>query len=284
MRRAVASIFVIVAGCGRLSFDARGDTSGSATELHDAVLIASLSTNVDDDDPEISFDGLEIYFSRALVTNEDDIYVSMRASVLDEWPAATKVPGINTGAIDKGPGLTSDALTLYFGSDRGGAPQKMYMTTRASRSDPWGAPVLVPELSLARNVGSPCVRGDRIVFRQAGGTGTHDLLHAELVGTTWNTPQLITELNTPGEDSGPFLFGDTLYFDSNRSGGVGSEDIYTAHWDAASGTFEPAVLDTTLSSTAQDTDVSLTADGNTIVFSRNIAGSGTGHDIYTATR
>jgi Tol biopolymer transport system component len=96
-----------------------------------------------------STDGLEIFFTSnrshpGVVTMEYfDIYVTKRAHADAPWsPAVNLGPVVNSTLADEHPFLTSDGLTLYFGSYRSEIWfSDLWMTTRASKDDDWGPPV-----------------------------------------------------------------------------------------------------------------------------------------------
>ena len=62
-----------------------------------------------------------------------------------QWSAPTLVPNVNTTALDYGPSLTFDGLTLYFTSTLQTAGD-IYRATRTNRYGTFGAPVAVTEL------------------------------------------------------------------------------------------------------------------------------------------
>jgi serine/threonine protein kinase/Tol biopolymer transport system component len=104
--------------------------------------------------PWISADGLELYFEsylRAGGYGGDDIYVARRATQNDPWGDPVSLgPILNSAYEEHGPSLSPDGLLLFF-SDRylfrnmprpgGYGNCDIWMTRRASRSDPWQAPV-----------------------------------------------------------------------------------------------------------------------------------------------
>jgi len=82
-----------------------------------------------------------------------DLYVTRRATRTSPWEAATNLgPLVNTAQGDAGPAVSPDGLELYFSSNRPGGYGKndAYVSTRATRNDPWGAPV-----NLGQAVNSP---------------------------------------------------------------------------------------------------------------------------------
>ena len=112
-----------------------------------------------DNCPWVSADNLELYFSswRAGGYGQMDIYVTRRATTDDPWGDPVNLgPVVNSPANEYEPYVSSDGLLLLFNDwpfkdttrpgGYGGAD--MWMTRRASLSDPWQTPVnLGPKLN-----------------------------------------------------------------------------------------------------------------------------------------
>jgi len=101
--------------------------------------------------PHISADGLVLYFSsrRTGGFGSDDIWVSRRTTKNDPWGEPINLGSIvNSSASENYPFLSADGLLLFF-SEEPGAPIRpggygnidMWVTRRASISDPWEIPV-----------------------------------------------------------------------------------------------------------------------------------------------
>ena len=94
-----------------------------------------------------SSDGLEMYvmsWERPGGEGGNDIWVLTRSSKDDDWgPPQNLGPTINSSGHDGISSISSDGLTLYFDALRpdGYGNFDIYMTTRATRNHPWGAPV-----------------------------------------------------------------------------------------------------------------------------------------------
>jgi hypothetical protein len=198
------------------------------------VNIAGFATQ----NPFISRNGLSLYFACISCpggVGATDIWVSQRESVNDPWgPPRNLGPNINTTATEGAPALSPDELSLYFNRNPGGLGGiDIWVSRRFNRRDDFAWQPAV-------NLGSP--------------------------------------INTSANDQGPTLFEDretgvtTMYFVSNRPGGIGGNDIYASTLQP-DGTFGPPELIVELSSAADDSAPSVRRDGLEIFFSSTRAGS-----------
>jgi Tol biopolymer transport system component len=96
-----------------------------------------------DANPFISADGLTLVFGseRPGGFTDADLYIAMRPNTSVPFGAAVNLgPTVNGFDGHFSPSLSADGLGLYFvGSD--GTNADLYVSTRASLNDPWGAPV-----------------------------------------------------------------------------------------------------------------------------------------------
>jgi hypothetical protein len=113
------------------------------------VLGPAVNGPKDDYAPSISADKLSLYFGsdRQGGIGSHDIYVATRPTIEDPWEAPVNLgPIVNTSAYESKPSISSDGLSLFFGSNRektGTAYAGLcyiYVTTRATLTDPWGEP------------------------------------------------------------------------------------------------------------------------------------------------
>ncbi len=98
----------------------------------------------------------------------------------------------------------------------------------------------------------------------------------------------VVELNSSAVDHEPFLSADglTIYFDSNRAGGLGSFDVYRAVRGSPDEPFSPAENLGWVNTAEAETRFAVTDDGLTAFLSADWSGPGSlGYsDIYRATR
>ncbi len=102
-----------------------------------AVLVTELSSPLNENDPSIRHDGLEIFFHSNRTGSFGaalDLWVATRTSTLDAWSTPVNLgASINTTAAEQNAYLSSDAKTLFFSSDRPGGfgGLDLYVISRA---------------------------------------------------------------------------------------------------------------------------------------------------------
>jgi hypothetical protein len=126
-----------------------------------------------------------------------------------------------------------------------------------------------------------------------GGPGMGDFYIAYRTNTAddlaWDNPQLVTELNTASDEFGPSGFEDpvtgmlTIFFNSDRPGGLGGPDIYTSQL-GADGKFTPPQLVPELSSPSTDAWPVVRPDGLELVLISNRSGTLGANDIWISER
>jgi hypothetical protein len=211
----------------------------------------TINTSFNEDVPSFSRDGHFMYFNsdRAGGFGLRDIWIARRAHTQDDfgWEEPVNAgSGVNSSFTEAGAGyLENDDADgdgeepgtplLYFGSTRPGPGfSDIYVSTQAE-DGLWGPAVLVPELSSPLDDQRPNVRFDGLELflfsNRPGGFGLADLWVSTRRTTldAWSAPvSLGATVNGPNVDQQPFISSDrkTLFFASNRPGGVGNLDIY----------------------------------------------------------
>ncbi len=210
---------------------------------------AQVNTAYWDQAPSISADGLSLYFScfgGPGVYAIDDLWVTTRASVSDPWgPPVNLGPPVNTSAVDWAPSISADGLGLFFASGLAGGlgGDDLWFTSRATKNDPWGSPVnLGATVNSSHEECFPDISADgRMLFFsdhmlgpwRPGGYGGQDLWVTARATTNdpWGKPMnLGPVINSSAWDFSPNISADgsTLYFGSDRPGGMGSADLWQA--------------------------------------------------------
>ncbi len=135
----------------------------------------------------------------------------------------------NEGSIT----FSSDFSTAIFtrcGLEEGGDGFCKLYTSRKRRYG-WTEPTILEFVLDGYNYMHPTLANtDSILIFSAqieGGQGGYDLYYSLLSEYGWDRPvALSNRINTPDDEKFPYLFKDTLYFSSNKQGGMGGLDIY----------------------------------------------------------
>ena len=196
---------------------------------------ATLNSYAYEGSPNISSDGLELYFDshRPGGSGGDDLWVSRRVTTEDDWGIPENLgPAVNSSVEDYSASISSDGLELYFSSDRDG--YGIWVTRRATTNKPWGASV---RLASTVNCVHPNISTNRLVLLFCGwlpgGYGDTDtwIMRRATRESDWETAaNLGPMVNSPYSEREPMLSHDsrTLYFTSNRPDGLGDLDIWQA--------------------------------------------------------
>jgi hypothetical protein len=191
----------------------------------------------------ISTDGLSLYFAsvnRAGGYGVLDIWLTTRESIDDDWGEPTNLgPTVNTSQDELGASISCDGRVLYFcRKPPPDGPGDIYMSTRPTTNDPWGESVnLGPTVNSSDSDRSPCISPNGLVLffssNRPGGFGDRDLYvtRRATIDDDWAIPvNLGPTINTSAYDGFVTILpdGSTLYFASDRPGGVGGPDLWQA--------------------------------------------------------
>lgn len=210
-------------------------TTASAWSI--PVVVTELNSAAEDASPEVTADGLTIWFSsqRSGGPGGRDIWVATRPDRASAWSAPTPVVELNTPMFDDGLSVLPSLLVAYLHSTRGGT-SAFYRTSRPTTASAWSAPILVAGQDLASSAENAWVSPDEceIYFasNRVGGGTNYDLYVATRSAPTdpIGAAVELTELSSASWDDDIWLSSDRRYimFNSNRVGGPGQFDLYEA--------------------------------------------------------
>ena len=305
MRRQARALIgsLLVTACGRVAFDERPDAIDAfdlcvaEREKLGAWSAPRPLTTVNhptetEDDPVVSSDGRELYFTSPRPPNlgQSDVWRATRTSPDDPWGAPQPVPELSTARNENTLELSNDALTMWFASDRDGSlgNEDMWVVTRPDRSSAWETPVNVMELNTSGLERGPSVFLDdtAILFHtgRAGGPGGQDFWVATRADRNagWSAPRpLASPPNTPADELRGWMSpcGLELYFQSSRGATM---DFYVVRREALDQPFGPERRIDELSEPAlYDQDLRLSPDRRHVVFATERSGGG---DLYESSR
>jgi hypothetical protein len=174
-------------------------------QFGDVMSLAAINTAFGENAPDISLDGLTLYFHSNRLGGEGgrDIYMATRENSSDPFASVTNLgSGINGPTDEIGPSVSSNRLILFFSDEPGNPPfrpggqgeEDIWVAVRTSTGEQFGDVVNLNDFSLGSNVNSP----SREVFPSV----SHD----------WPA------------------VGSQLFFVANRPDGSGGNDIWQATW------------------------------------------------------
>ena len=293
--------WVLLAGCGRVGFDAVGD-GGLVGEANIArpwdgnftltapVPVSAINSSTFETECYVTADEKSMYFASDRNGQLHDVFVSTRTEVGAPFSAASRVSEISTAAAE-GRFATPDGLTAYFWSDRNGStgPTDIWVVTRSSQtvafSNANAMPVPVVSTGATEYDPWPSHDGLRLYFSRIVGGTTQDLFVASRDAPTapFQTPVVLSELSSPSNEDNIAVSADHRFvvFGSNRPGGVGQMDIYFARRANVDATFDAPQLLPVVNSSADETEACITESGE-LFFSSNRAGGAGSNDIYQA--
>jgi outer membrane protein OmpA-like peptidoglycan-associated protein len=164
------------------------------------------------------------------------IYTSeIRAS---KWGEPTELPFNENESDACHPSISADGDKMFFASNRVGGygGMDLYLCEKGTDGK-WGKPVnLGPKINTAKNEVFPFIHADGTLFFSSDGligAGGLDLFYSQpnRKGGFQAPKNLGRVFNTDQDDFGLIVDLDRKngYFSSNRSGGVGEDDIYNFH-------------------------------------------------------
>jgi len=192
---------------------------------------------------------------------------------------------LNTSADENHPRLLPGELTVFFQRIVTNDGFDLFTATRASTSDPFGAPAPITELNTTSNDADLFVTTDglRAYFAsdRPGGLGGYDIWQAsrDASAAPFGLIAPTANVSSTSSDSTTYYVPGALYFASNR--GSGGLDIYRA--EEQSGGFAAPLLVTELASPASDAFPVVSTDELRIYFASTRGDAG-GYQVYTATR
>ncbi|MCW3101984.1 MAG: OmpA/MotB domain protein [Bacteroidetes bacterium] len=208
--------------------------------------------------------------------------------------------GINSNLDEYFPAITADDQTFLFTRNNRTertATQEDFMVSKKV-GGVWQKAMLIPGtgINTQGNEGAPSLSVDgQVLFftvcqDQTGsfgpgrkGLGGCDIFYAEKVGDAWSKPyNLGNSVNTQYRETQPSFSADgkSLYFVSNRPGGMGEHDIYVSELDADGSWKHPVNLGKKVNSKGDEQSVFIHPDGRTLYFSSNGRIGMGGFDIY----
>ncbi|MDB4953309.1 MAG: OmpA family protein [Myxococcales bacterium] len=182
------------------------------------VPVAELNSTAMETTPEISRDGLTMFFGTARPGSLglDDLMFSTRPTRADAWSPPAFVPELNSPASEDGGAISEDGFELVFTSTRS-ATKQIYTSRRFSRAGLWPAPVPETQLDSVGINFSAYLSPDRLtIYWSTNRAGTYDIYqaHRAHAGDPYSNIIPVAEANTSDDETDPWISpdGHDLYF------------------------------------------------------------------------
>jgi hypothetical protein len=269
------------------AFDA-GTTPQLPFAFDAPVRVEELYSAKKDDNPTLTWDMLEIYFSSKRGDSTTDLWWAHRASVDEPFSEPVFLEEMSSPEFDTSPAIDGDGLTFWFGSVReeGLGALDILRVTRPTRNDAWGTPTLAVELNSEKDdIPRPTGANGRIMPL---GSRRGSEIYATYFATRPNTGDAFTDVAlvpdlAPAEAAAAdaFLTGDGLVLLYALGLPDGPADLYMTMRPSLSEPFGEATAVVGLNTESDERDPWLSPDGNTLYFASDRDGE---LAIYRATR
>src|SRR5262249_50257730 len=172
------------------------------------------------------------------------LYTASRTRVTAPFSGVSVLANVNSGD-QYNPAISADGLTLFFASVRpgGAGDNDIYQATRAAQTDDFTNIRLAPNVNTGASEVQPYLTRDgttlyfvltvsaaQVIFRAMGS-----------ISAGFANPSPVAELHGPTNDTDPVVSADglTMFWGSDRPGGMGDVDVWQAQRTTANGQFGP---------------------------------------------
>ena len=198
---------------------------------------------------------------------------------------------INKYFVQDYPVLTADQQTLIYSiirTDRKGDDEEIVVSYKVNGQ--WTAPVPIsPNINTQYNEGACTLSSDgrTLIFTsdRPGSMGHTDFFISTRQGKEWSKPKSLgPAVNSTGWDSEPTLSADgrTLYFASDRKGGLGREDIWMSQQNEKGEWSQARNLGKPINTTGREVSPFIHSNGTTLYFSSDYFPGMGNFDVFTS--
>jgi OmpA-OmpF porin, OOP family len=198
---------------------------------------------------------------------------------------------VNCFATQYFPVLTADQQILIYTRrlGTGNNEDEDIVISQKNEQGRWGVPISISQsINSSFNEGTCTIsaNGRKLIFTSCVGRdtwGSCDLYESNKIGNEWTAPKnLGTNVNSPDWESQPSLSADgrTLYFVSDRRGGIGRRDLWTSVTDTKGNWTKARNLGKEVNTVYDEISPFIHVNSRTLYFASNgLMGFG-GYDIY----
>lgn len=251
------------------------------------VLVTELQSQTKDDNPTLTWDMTEIYFTSTR-GGDADLWWARRDNVSQPFGEPQLLAELSTTDFDTSPAVDGDGLGFWFATAAlgGAGGLDILRSVRANRETPWETPVLVPELNSDNDdIPRPVGAGGLVMplgSRRGGGDYLTYLATREDQQAPFSEIQELSELAGDEEVvADAFLDADGLTLLFARAPVGEPADLFWSTRASVDEPFGESVAVLGLNTEADERDPWLSPNGQTLFFSSDRDGN---LAIYQATR
>lgn len=250
------------------------------------AVVEELFSGAKDDNPTLTWDMLEIYFSSKRGEETTDLWWAHRDNVDQPFSEPVFLEYLSTPDFDTSPAIDGDGLTFWFSSTRddGKGALDILRVVRPSRDAEWGTATLVPELNsdvddIPRPTGAHGLVMP-LASRSGGGEYLTYFAMRPDVGQPFSELALVEGLAQSDElAADAFLSDDGLILIYTQAGADEPADLYMASRATLNEPFGQVVPIDSLNTDADERDPWLSPDRKVLYFASDRDGE---HAIYRA--
>lgn len=253
----------------------------------------SVNTDMLEYYPTLTIDGKELIFTRRVNHSNEDFFGSEPLdSIGSKWSKAKLLAGnINSNLNEGAQNISQDGKWLIFTGCNfpdGYGSCDLYISYLTP--DGWSLPEnLGGKVNTENWESAPSLSADKrdlyFASRRPDGFGGSDIYVCHLLpnGKFGQPENLGPEVNTPGDESCPFMHADnqTLYFTSNGHPGYGGDDLFVVRKGPKGKWSQPKNLGYPINTIENEGSLVITADGKTAYYASDRSDSRGGLDLYT---
>jgi hypothetical protein len=276
------SLFLVIAcalaGCGGTVVDL-GDPRPPPYRFGTPRLLAELGTTTSNQNPTLTGDLLDIFFTSNRSDMSADVWAAHRALPTDPFDAPSLVAEVSSPMYETSPAISVDGLSLYVGSDRDGTTGSIdiWSATRADRAAVWSTPENLTALnSPANDIPRPPGQHGLVMPMASerdvtGGYRTY-LAQRPDVNQPFGAPAVITGLVGGDIFADAFLSDDGLTMFYAAAIGTAKPDLFVAWRATTADRFSLPTPLTDLNTAADERDPWLSPDGTMFYFTSDREG------------
>lgn len=249
-----------------------------------AVLVEGLASSVEDASLRLSPDEKTAYFFSAR-SGAKLLYTATRPRVTAAFSNVSVLANVNMGD-QYNPTISADGLTLFFASYRsnGIGDNDIYQATRATITNDFNNIRVAPNVNTTASEVQPYLTRDGTTLYFVRATAAAQAVFRAMGSATvgFANPSIVSELHGPTNDTDPVPSADglTMFWGSDRPGGMGDVDVWQAQRTTPSGVFGQFVPITSVNTAGFDSPSDISADGCRLYITSTRGRTG----VYVATR